>query len=218
MRIAQYYREGYGLKKNLPLAFEFMQRAADKNNARAQYELAQMFRDGVGTEVNDDAASYWLEKAVENGEPEAMLSLGKMCLESSAVLDSVRGGELLRGASLKDNAEALYRYAIYMFAVGQESDSLLGTPDACIERSAELGGGDALVYLMNKADARGDYKEAYKIAHKLHLKKNHHGTKYVADCLRAGRAVRRNKRLATDLYRDAARAGNSESERILKER
>ena len=217
MRIAQYYREGYGLKKNLPLAFEFMQRAADKDNARAQYELAQMFREGVGTEVNDDAALYWLEKAVENGEPEAMLSLGKICLESPAELDSVRGGELLRAASLKDNAEALYRYAIYMFAVGQESDSLLGTPDACIERSAELGGGDALVYLMNKADARGDYKEAYKIAYKLHLNRNHHGTKYVADCLRAGRAVRRNKRLAKDLYRDAAHAGNIEAERILKE-
>lgn len=217
MRIAQYYKEGYGLKKNLPLAFDFMQRAADKGNARAQYELALMFRDGVGAEANDDAAMYWLEKAVEGGEPEAMLCLGKLCLESPAVLDSVRGGELLRGASIKNNAEALYRYAVYMLAAGVENDSLLGSPNACIERSAELGGGDAQAWLMDAADARGDYKEAYKIAYKLHLNKNHRGTKYVADCLRAGRAVRRNKRLAKDLYRDAARAGNADAARILKE-
>lgn len=42
------------------------------------------------------------------------------------------------------------------------------------------------------------------------------GTMFVADCYLNGCGVKRNKRLAKDLYHDAADAGNEEAKRILK--
>lgn len=43
------------------------------------------------------------------------------------------------------------------------------------------------------------------------------GIMFVADCYLNGCGVKRNKRLAKDLYHDAADAGNEEAKRILKE-
>lgn len=216
-RIGLFYMHGYSLKKNPALAFDFMKKGADKEYPQAQYELALMFRHGRGCEANEDASIYWFEKAIENGEPNAMLELGKLYLESKELRDSVKGGELLRSSAVLGNAEALYRYAVYMQAVGAENDTLLGTPYACMERSAVKKNCDAMVYMMRCEDNAGNYAEAYRWAHELYLQKNHYGMKYMADCSLEGRVVRRNKKLAKDLYRDAARLGNSEAKRILKE-
>ena len=194
-----------------------MKQGAEKECPQAQYELALMYRNGTGCEANDDASVYWFEKAIENGEPNAMLELGKLYLESKEMCDSVKGAELLRSSAMLDNAEALYRYALYIQAVGVENDTVLGSPHNCIARSAEMKHDDAMLYMMRFEDAAGNYESAYHWARELYMHKNHYGIKYMADCSLAGRVVRYNKRLAKDLYRDAARLGNDDAKRILKE-
>ena len=216
-RIGLYYLNGYSLRKKPALAFEFMKQGAEKECPQAQYELALMFRDGVGCEANDDAAVYWLEKAVESGDPCAMLELGKMYLKEGEMCDSVKGSGLLRSSAMLDNAEALYRYAVYMQAVGVANDTVLGSPHACITRSAQMKHCDAMLYLMRYEDAAGNYASAYNWARELYMQKNHYGIKYMADCSLMGRVVRRNRRLAKDLYRDAAKLGNEDAKRALKE-
>ncbi len=216
-RIGLCYMHGYSLKKNPALAFDFMKKGAEKEHPQSQYELALMYRHGRGCEADDDASVYWLEKAIENGENNAMLELGKLYLESESMRDSIKGGELLRSSALLDNAEALYCYAHYMWAVGRENDSILGTPNACIMRSAEFKYDDAMLFMMRYEDNAGNYSAAYNWAHELYMHKVHQGIKYMADCSLEGRVVRRNKKLAKDLYRDAARLGNEDAKRILKE-
>ena len=216
-RIGLCYMHGYSLKKNPALAFDFMKKGAEKEYPQAQYELALMFRHGHGCEVNEDASIYWFEKAIENGENNAMLELGKLYMESEEMCDTVRGAALLHSSAKLGNAEALYRYAIYMQAAGLENDSLLGTAHTCLTNSALKKYGDAMLYMMRYEHNAANYTAAYHWAHELYLQKNHYGMRYVADCLLEGRTVRRNKKLAKDIYRDAARLGNSEAKRILKE-
>lgn len=216
-RIGLYYLNGYSLKRKPDLAFNFMKQGAEKECPQAQYELALMYRNGTGCEANDDASVYWFEKAIENGEPNAMLELAKLYLESKEMCDSVKGAELLRSSAMLDNAEALYRYALYMQAVKVENDTVLGSPHNSIARSAEMKHDDAMLYMMRFEDAAGNYESAYHWARELYMHKNHYGIKYMADCSLAGRVVRYNKRLAKDLYRDAARLGNDDAKRILKD-
>lgn len=216
-RIGLCYKNGYALKKNPSLAFSFMQRAAEKGYAAAQYDFAILYRDSVGCEPNEDATLYWLERAIEQGEPRAIYEMAHILFTHEEYLDSVRGGELLRLSALKNKHEALYRYAVFMQARGIVADSLVGTPLQCVEKAAALKNGDAMNYLLAHEDSCGNYAAAYQWARELHWAKDHRGTKYMADCLMTGRVKRRNKRLAKDLYRDAARAGNAEAAKILQQ-
>ena len=63
----------------------------------------------------------------------------------------------------------------------------------------------------------GNEKKAYHYAKELHLKKDHRGTKLMADCYYEGKGIGRDKRLAKDLYREAANAGNEEAKEKLIE-
>ena len=146
-----------------------------------------------------------------------MYEMAHILFTHQEYLDSVRGGELLRLSALKNKHEALYRYATFMQARGIVADSLAGTPLQCVEKAAALKNGDAMNYLLAHEDSCGNYAAAYQWARELHWAKDHRGTKYMADCLMTGRVKRRNKRLAKDLYRDAARAGNAEAAKILEE-
>ena len=60
------------------------------------------------------------------------------------------------------------------------------------------------------------YEEAYKYAKMLSNAGNHEGTRRVADYYYEGKGVSRDKRLAKDLYYEAARAGNKEAKEKLR--
>ncbi len=216
-KIGLSYLRGYYLKKNPTLAFEFMDRAAGKGHVVAQYELAMMYKNGVGVEKDEMMAVEWFKMAIDQGDPNAQYELAKLYLESVAMCDSVQGGELLRCSALQKHPAATYSYGLYMLATGVKNDTLFGSPVNCIRRGAELKDVDALLFMLAHDHEQGDYASAYKWARQLQLVGHHEGIKYMADCYLAGRVVRRNKRLAKDLYRDAKKKGNSEAERILKE-
>lgn len=52
--------------------------AAQKGDAKAQYELARMYDDGDGTEQDDAEAVKWYTKAAEQGNADAQNNLGVM--------------------------------------------------------------------------------------------------------------------------------------------
>ena len=82
--------------------------------------------------------------------------------------------------------------------------------------AADKGVQAAQIYIMNHEYTTGNYAEAYRWARQLSLDGNHEGTKRMADCYYNGQGTKRDKKLAKDLYRTAANAGNKEAAEILK--
>lgn len=74
------YDNGYGVKKDLDMAFLLMREASSKGNAKATYEVGHRFLEGKGVEQNYDNALQWLEIAAGSPhyEADAMNDLGHM--------------------------------------------------------------------------------------------------------------------------------------------
>lgn len=203
-RVGYSYLYGLGLKQDLELAFVFFKNAAEKKHPESQYEYAMMLKDGKGCEKSIEAAVYWLEKSAEQDCPEALEELGKCYLNGVATLvDSVAAKKVFRKAALHGKRDALYNYGILMIEDGIEFDEGLGTPHDCITSAANKGCSDALRYLMYYHDSLHEYDSAYRYALKLYQKGDVEVVKYLADCYFYGRGVKKDKKLAKELYREA---------------
>ena len=129
--------------------------------------------------------------------------------------DSLKALHCYRLSAEQENTLGMYRYAIAMESNTQYSadkNEIL----SYMGKAAQQGLHDAMIYMMNYEHEQHNYKAAYSWARKLSLEENHVGTTYVADCYLEGRAVGRDKRLAKDLYRQAAYAGNREAAEKLR--
>ncbi|PKK73445.1 kinase-like protein [Rhizophagus irregularis] len=81
--LAQYYlglcyEYGSGTVKNEKLAFEYINKLADKDYALAQFKMGYFYHQGIGTKKNLKVAFSWYEKAANNGNLIAMCKLGLM--------------------------------------------------------------------------------------------------------------------------------------------
>lgn len=65
--LAKLYRDGEIVPTNTPLAFEWMQKAANTGYNWAQLRLAEMYADGIGTDQDYAEAAKWAEKANKSG-------------------------------------------------------------------------------------------------------------------------------------------------------
>jgi TPR repeat protein len=117
-------------------------------------------------------------------------------------------GLLARAAELKEPC-ASYEYAMHLIAEGND-----GT--AYMETAADLGNEKAMIHMFDYLDGQKRYDEAYRYAKMLSDAGNHEGTRRVADYYLEGKGVSRDKRLAKDLYYEAARAGNKEAKEKLR--
>ena len=208
--VGKCYRDGTGLAKNDKLALSFMLEAAKHNEPRAQYELAMAIFDGRIVEYDESKALEWLEYAVANEEPRAMFEMACRCFEGKGVeQDSVAGRELLEKSARQELPEAMYMYGKQLIAEG-------GDGIRYIRNAAENYCMDAVFYMLDYEECAGNYQEAFRYAKRLSMAGYHEGTKRMADYLFEGKGVRRDKRTAKDLYRDAATAGNKEARTILE--
>lgn len=195
------YTYGRGLKKDHARAIEFFFAAAKAGDAASMYDIAVLYKNGIGVEKNFDKALEWMEQAAEKNEPRAQAELGKYYQE--VVKDIEKAGELYRASAMQKEPEGLYCYALYMIATSTEKDEALGTPMACIESAANMQNINAMLYMMWHYDKEQKYEQAYKWAYKLYLLNNREGTLYAADCFKNGKGVKKDKRTAEDLYREA---------------
>lgn len=79
----------------------YIQRQAERNDPRAQYELAQMFLDGRDVPISTEKYIYWLNRASQTGSPKASFELarcyidGKICKQdlsaATAIIKSLIG-------------------------------------------------------------------------------------------------------------------------------
>ena len=205
------YLNGTGLTKNEQLAYNFMRDAAEKNHAGAQYELAVMLEKGVGTDKDENMAHKYYASAAELGEARAQLEMFHRYTNGTMVeQDKNAAKAILQKAVEQENPQALYEYGKLLTAEGANGIKY-------IKAAADYKLDDALLYMHDYELKAGNEKKAYHYAKELHLKKDHRGTKLMADCYYEGKGIGRDKSLAKDLYREAANAGNEEAKEKLKE-
>ena len=66
------------VKQDLPLAFHWLTKAAEQENAEAQYYLATCYEKGLGVEADAEKAQQWKEKALAQGfEPPTEQPVGE---------------------------------------------------------------------------------------------------------------------------------------------
>ncbi len=204
------YLDGTGLSKDSAQAFRFMSEAAARGCAEAQYSLAEMYEKGIGTEQDSTLAHKHFAIAATQEEPRALIEMYRRHMEGKMVQqDSSLAEALLQKAAASQHPQAMLEYGRLLIDDGRDGIRY-------IKAAASSGLDDALLYMYEHDKDSGNFKEAYQHAKELHLKGSHEGTRRMADCYYSGKGVSRDKRLAKDLYREAANAGNKEAKEILE--
>ena len=68
---------GEGCTPDPETAVQWLMKAAEKNNDKAQFELGNAYLMGNGVDENDETAMEWFEKAAENGNEKALKITGR---------------------------------------------------------------------------------------------------------------------------------------------
>lgn len=96
-------------------AATWYQRAADKNNADAQFALANAYSIGRGVTVDPKLAMHWLAKAADNGHVTAMMSLAGLYETGiGEARNPEKAAEWTRKAADAGSVNALYLYGVRM--------------------------------------------------------------------------------------------------------
>ena len=100
--LAQIYRKGVGLDKDLNAALRWYTSAANNQHPKAQTMLGYLYQTGTGTSVNLAAALNWYQKAVDQEEPMALYNLGSLYLQGKGVTkNELRAKNLFTQAAAK---------------------------------------------------------------------------------------------------------------------
>ena len=73
--IAGMYFNGWGVVKDLKMAFQQYKKSSLNGNPYAQYKLGDMYWNGLGVKTNTDTAQIWWKKAADNGYKDAQFNL-----------------------------------------------------------------------------------------------------------------------------------------------
>ena len=204
------YLNGTGVAQNHKHAFSFINNAAKRGNTTAQYDLAVMIENGIGTEKNDTLAHEYFASAAAFDEPRALVEMYSRYLNGKIVGQDKETAEvMLKKAAEQQYPPAMLEYGMFLMNDGR--DGIKYIKAAAKEKLEE-----AMLYMYDYEHKAGNYKKAYTYAKELHHIDSHEGTRRMADCYYNGWGVSRDKRLAKDLYREAAAAGNAEAREILK--
>ncbi len=195
------YIHGHGVAKNIKKAMEFLTIAADYGDGPAMYEIALIYHNTI----KDNAqALMWLQRAESSSEKELLIQLAQHYRDGTIVeKDTAKAYTLYRSAAVAGSAEAQYNYGQYMLKQNIANDESLGTAADCMHKAALQKHPEAMLFMLHHHHNAQQYKEAYTWARELHQIGIKEGTLYMADCYEKGLGVKRDKRLAEDLRREA---------------
>ena len=69
-----------GVAANAPAALSWLQLAAEKNYAAAQYHLGRFYEQGIGAEKNMELAQTWYSRAAQAGDDQAAHAMERLAL------------------------------------------------------------------------------------------------------------------------------------------
>lgn len=163
-KIAECYRDGLGVTKDIDVAVQWLLLSAGRGNLRAQTELGVTYMcDGNATE-----GLKWLKEAARRGEPEAQLTLGKVYEEGICGVpqDYYTAFEWYKKAAEQEWPDGMSRLGMmYLTERGCSADAEKGL--RLIKMSAEQGSVEAQLflawshyYIQDVAPVAQDFAEA----------------------------------------------------------
>lgn len=189
------YLNGYGVTQNEYTAFQWYKKAADQESGPGLYRLAGCYQEGKGT--NKDKAKYieYLEKAAAVGYTDAKMNLGYEYWQGENVsANNSKAVKWFKEAAEENDAfsQALLGYAYYR---GEDFVS-------------EKDYNQAFTYLTQAA--RNNYFEQLDDSMKADV------YRCLSSCYRYGRGVEADQSLASYYTEQAAKYGNSDSQRAAE--
>ena len=152
--LGYYFDNGYNVKRDYMVAYDYYRMAAEQNHTNAQAELGWMYEKGNGVSQDYYKSAYWYDLAAKNNHLVAMINLGNHYMNGNGVeCNKEKGFSLyMKAYALRKNDESvstlLYLIAnCYEFGNGVSKDCQealrwyerardAGDPDAqlCIDR------------------------------------------------------------------------------------
>lgn len=104
------YIDGLGINHaNFAKAMEYYQKAADANNAEAQYIIGSLFYSGRGLHQSYSEAAVWYEKSALNGYAQAQSDLGEMNYRGKGIpRDYTKAAKWFEMAAEQNDAKAMF--------------------------------------------------------------------------------------------------------------
>lgn len=128
-------------------AARWYQKAAEKNNADAQFALSNAYSVGRGVAVEPKQALHWLTKAAENGNITAMMSLAGLYETGVGIArDTAKAADWTLRAARAGSVDALYLYAVRLM-LGDGVPKSEKTAALWFERAAQRGNAAAALVL-----------------------------------------------------------------------
>lgn len=108
------------------LNFSLYKKAAEKGDARAQFNLALMYFEGIGTEKNNKLFFSWCRRAADQDLPDALCQLGIAYYNAIGTARNIkRSAQCMERAALLGNARAqvlMGYYCVFGPAFGVKTD------------------------------------------------------------------------------------------------
>ncbi|HEY1937640.1 MAG TPA: tetratricopeptide repeat protein [Candidatus Angelobacter sp.] len=129
-----------------------LQKAAERSDAKSQFELGQAYENGRGLPQDDTAAAEWFRKAADQGNAQAQNSLGVMfALGRGVQRDKEEAVRWYKKGALQGLPEAIYNVAISYYN-GEGVDENLDTSYAWMMVAHEKGDQQAAEALQRIGD------------------------------------------------------------------
>ncbi len=205
-----------GLTKDSVEAVKWLRRAAEQDDAVAQYRLGLLYVNGEGVAKDEAVAASLFRRAAEQGLAQAQYSLGLCFVDGRGLAaDNSEGLKWFRRAAAQGHANAqCYVGGFYLFGIEVATDAVEGA--IWYRKAAEQGIPEAQYTLglcyqegrgveKNAAEAVKWYRKAADQG--LALAKNQLGS-----CYQSGGGVAKDVAEAAKWYREAADQGQMQAQ------
>jgi len=210
---------GKDIKKNLPQAFFWYEKAAQQGHPKAQRALGSMYKLGIGTAKEPVKAAYWYQKSAEQGLARAQTNLGILYETGEGVAqnhDTAR--KWYEKAAEQGYARGqTYLGRMYELGIGVTVDYTKAF--SWYEKAAQQGYARAQTNLGALYEAGQGMEQNYEQASAWYTKaaEQHYarGQFYLGRLYERGLGVEKNIALASEWYSKAAKQGYSRARKQL---
>jgi TPR repeat protein len=192
--VAEIYRDGSGVKRDLNAALHWYKLAAERGDRNATFAVALAALRGEGMAQDQAVAKSWFEKAAAKGHATALYNLGVLALEGD-IQDFRAAAQYFRRAADAGSADAAYSLAVLI----KEGKGVERNPQEAanwMRRAADENISAAIVELaimtFNGNGVTKDEEAAAKLFRKAALRNNPIAMNRLARLLVAGRGVEKN--------------------------
>jgi len=216
LALAEYCKS---VQKDHASAFHWWNRAAERGNAMAQYQVGLCWLLGKGVARNPEEAVTWLRKAVEQGDAQAQYLLGDCYAEGRGVTkDPVTAVSWLQKSAEQGHGMAQYKMGVCC-QNGNGTDKNLSKALKWYRLAAEQGNTAAQIKLalMLEDGTLGDkdLQAAFVWYRKAAEQKSHAAFWHVGRCYAGGIGTESNMKEAVVWYRKAAEWGHADAQHQL---